>query len=901
MYKQGVGDFKYYVGISSLAQIATREDRVCVLNILGGESSEVTPTGHEYSGGNVAFGTSPGRRGQVLETKLGNVPVYNNVREGLVDGHRFNCGVIYLPPSASRDGVAELIRVNPELKKIFMVTEKMSVHDAREIRAMGQANGIDIFGANCLGVADSWNQVRIGGALGGDTPAEALKKGSIAIFSNSGNFTTTIATYLRMAGWGTTTLISSGKDVYIHYAAPEFAFALANDARTKAAVLYSEPGGYYELDATFTKPVVACIVGRWKSKLTRAVGHAGAMAGGSDDAAGKERWFMDKFGVDSIFSPDKPIFSAKGAVVTNIAHIPAALTAVMRENATRQDFAPEGSLALKPWFGSNQHLALPAALDIPVVAAASPYDEQIAAFARQIGTVLPRQTMKDCSGASQMDAKTQITSLHGVSMLDAAQNSLEANVSLALLHEAGGENDRKLVNVAIGAELNLHGSSVLAAAQAAREAGNAPNSVLATAASIIGPRRAQRAHEAVKALIDVFAKVGLANALDGSFDVKAIATDAATRELLVSGTRDARAKAMLAGLKARGAHSVFVRYLESLDGHPSADAVLAAITTTLAWGPLMRKRISRLTAESLPWWMRLFGTLIGASVDADRHEADRFCGIAIADILGKHSLTELAYVALFGRAPEAAHLFAFQTLMGLLLTNGPGAISAQGAKGAVSSDGPESPERVQLNKGLVGFLTHTGYAHGGNGYEGIAFLLEQFRDSGLKDPTDPGHGIDLKALASRYVDEYATYKSKKKTTGSLDIQKIPGVNHPVFKDRPVNYDPREVYVRELFAKRGEYNVFHEYYRALVQALFDAGVSRNVYCVNVDAVIAALLLKMLWERYRNGAFSEPALETAAFTVFLYPRMVGCAAEVDDHMNRGRNMDTRTPASQVRFVA
>ena len=506
MYKQGVGDFKYYVGISSLAQIATREDRVCVLNILGGESSEVTPTGHEYSGGNVVFGTSPGRRGQVLETKLGSVPVYNNVREGLIDGHRFNCGVIYLPPSASRDGVAELIRVNPELKKIFMVTEKMSVHDAREIRAMGQANGIDIFGANCLGVADSWNQVRIGGALGGDTPAEALKKGSIAIFSNSGNFTTTIATYLRMAGWGTTTLISSGKDVYIHYAAPEFAFALANDARTKAAVLYSEPGGYYELDATFTKPVVACIVGRWKSKLTRAVGHAGAMAGGNDDAAGKERWFMDKFGVDGIFSPDKPIFSAKGAVVTNIAHIPAALTAVMRENATRQDFAPEGSLALKPWFGANQGLGLPAALDIPVVAATPPYDEQIAAFARQVGTVVPRQTMKDCSGASQMDAKTQITSLHGVSMLDAAQNSLEANVNLALLHEAGGENDRKLINVAIGAELNLDGTPVLAAAQAAREAGNAPNSVLAAAASIIGPRPRSAPATRPKALIDMFSE-----------------------------------------------------------------------------------------------------------------------------------------------------------------------------------------------------------------------------------------------------------------------------------------------------------------------------------------------------------------------------------------------------------
>ena len=37
--------------------------------------------------------------------------------------------------------------------------------------------------------------------------------------------------------------------------------------------------------------------------------------------------------------------------------------------------------------------------------------------------------------------------------------------------------------------------------------------------------------------------------------------------------------------------------------------------------------------------------------------------------------------------------------------------------------------------------------------------------------------------------------------------------------------------------------------------------------------------------------ERDLETAAFTVFLYGRMIGAAAEIDDHLNRGRNMDTR----------
>ncbi len=65
----------------------------------------------------------------------------------------------------------------------------------------------------------------------------------------------------------------------------------------------------------------------------------------------------------------------------------------------------------------------------------------------------------------------------------------------------------------------------------------------------------------------------------------------------------------------------------------------------------------------------------------------------------------------------------------------------------------------------------------------------------------------------------------------------------------MNNDPREVFVRQLFDERGEYKVFHEFYRTLVQSLFDAGVSRNGYCVNVDAVIAALLLKVLWRPYR----------------------------------------------------
>ena len=126
-------------------------------------------------------------------------------------------------------------------------------------------------------------------------------------------------------------------------------------------------------------------------------------------------------------------------------------------------------------------------------------------------------------------------------------------------------------------------------------------------------------------------------------------------------------------------------------------------------------------------------------------------------------LTEIAFAALFGlQARRSRPVRASRRSWACCSRTDPGAISAQGAKGAVSADGPESPERVQLNKALVGFLTHTGYAHGGNGFEGIAFLIEQFKDGGLTDPGDPAHGLDLKAMAARSVERLRAVQGQRK-------------------------------------------------------------------------------------------------------------------------------------------
>jgi succinyl-CoA synthetase alpha subunit len=903
MYKKGIEGFPYYVGVANLSNVATRSDRVCVLNILGGESRQVTPVSHAFSGGNVVFGTSPGRGGQVLATPAGNVPVYNNVREGLDDGLSFNTGVVYLPPSGVRDGVAELVRVNPQLEKIVIITEKISVHDAREIRAIGQANGVDIFGANCLGMADSWNRVRIGGALGGDHPEESLLKGSVAIFSNSGGFTTTIAQYLATEGWGTTTLISSGKDVYIHYAARDFAHAFNNDTRSKSAVLYAEPGGYYEHAVGFDKPVIACIVGRWKSKLTRAVGHAGAMAGSGDRAEDKERWFMESFGVDAIFTPEQPAVSARGAVVSNIAHIPLALTAVMKLNNVRPDFEPRGSLSLKPWVANDQGIKLPPHLALPTVEAIAPYDAQIKALARQVGAVIPRQNMKDKSGATVMDAKTQVTSVHGHSVLDLALLPLEANFALPLVHEMAGENDGAMLDIAVAAETNLVGDPALMAAEAAREAGNSPNTVMAAAAAIIGPKRVQRSLACAARLIDLFAHSGLLDSRDEAFDCSKINVDDSTRVLFsatAAEANDPRPEAMLKAVRDRGGKSVFLKFLQSLGVRPSRDAILAAISTTIAWGPLMRKRISRVTAETLPWYLRLYGVMIGASIPAKHHQSGSLCGISREERFGRWSMADVLFLALTGKKPSPSEAKPLQILIGLLISNGPGSISAQGAKGAVAADGPQTPGRVQINKAMVGFLTHSGYSHGGNGFEGMAFLLEQFKNADLKDPTDRNHALDLKAMATSFAERYREEKTQSKESGLDGPRALPGVHHPIFRGKPVNYDPRERFIADFMAKRGDYNVFHAFYRELVQALYDTGATRYVFCVNVDAVIAALLLAILWKDYRSRVLSEKDLETAAFNVFLYGRMIGAAAEIDDHLNRGRNMDTRTPQEQCAFV-
>ncbi|MFQ5561364.1 MAG: CoA-binding protein, partial [Nitrospinota bacterium] len=373
------------------------------------------------------------------------------------------------------------------------------------------------------------------------------------------------------------------------------------------------------------------------------------------------------------------------------------------------------------------------------------------------------------------------------------------------------------------------------------------------------------------------------------------------KEALKETGPDELSQNILKALDQMSGKGIFVECVkEASEGKPSADALLGAFWASIAWASFMKRKISRITLINLPWYSRIFSTIIGCSASEKHHQKDSFCGVKTTDLMERWSFSEVAFLSILGKRPSPTELFELNILLGLIISNGPGTISAQGCKGAVSADGPEDPGRVQINKGFLGFLTHTGFAHGGNGYEAIAFLIEHFKAEALKDPGDRKHGISLKEIADRYALSYAAYKKKEKAAGNIEYKKVPCINHPVFKGKDVNYDPRERFVHKLFEEKGTYNIFFDFYHNLVESMFENKVTKNVYCVNIDAIIAVILLKMVWSDLKEGKISDEDVESSAFTTFLYGRMVGCAAEIDDHINRGKNMDTRTPASKCAYV-
>jgi citrate synthase len=246
---------------------------------------------------------------------------------------------------------------------------------------------------------------------------------------------------------------------------------------------------------------------------------------------------------------------------------------------------------------------------------------------------------------------------------------------------------------------------------------------------------------------------------------------------------------------------------------------------------------------------------------------------------------------LFNRIPEDHELFAYNALLNLTLTNGPGTLSAKGAKESVSA-------RNHIATAYAGFMTNTGLAHGGNGFEAVSYLLKTFAGNDPYQTDAAERETVFKRLAAEATHEFVIRKKKAKLEGVSE--RIPCVNHPVFRGKQENHDPREVHLRTLLKDRNVANPFLEYYHVLVKELHAEGITPNIYCVNVDAAIACIALDLFWKQLQQGELSEKEAQEIVFTMFLYGRMAGISAEIADHRSRGLDLDCRTFPEELVFL-
>lgn len=226
------------------------------------------------------------------------------------------------------------------------------------------------------------------------------------------------------------------------------------------------------------------------------------------------------------------------------------------------------------------------------------------------------------------------------------------------------------------------------------------------------------------------------------------------------------------------------------------------------------------------------------------------------------------------------------------LTNGPGTISAQGAK--LSASAGNEP-----NTAMIGTLASIGTVHGGNGKRAAKMLIELFSGTNLVDPYNGDHDLDLDKMARQFVLAFKKEKAASKEAG-VAYRKIPCLGHPVFNKDAVNYDPRERVIRSYLEDKNIYNIFLDFYHRLSAEMMDQQATSKVHAVNVDAAITCVMMAIAWPRLVNKHITIQRAIDLPFLVFALGRVAGGAGEFLDHRDSGTAMDMRIPVSECTFL-
>ncbi len=219
-------------------------------------------------GARVVAGVTPGKGGQ----EVNGVPVYDTVEEAMV--HEPEATMITVPARFVKDAAFEAMYHG--IRVIYILTEKVPLHDALDIVTYARSHGHVVIGPNGPGITIP------GKTKMGIMPNHIFREGHVAVASRSGTLTYEIVNALTLNGYGQSVVIGLGGDRITGLNFVDVLEMFENDKDTEAIVLVGEIGGTAEEEAAeyikknVSKPVVAYIAGR-SAPPGKRMGHAGAI------------------------------------------------------------------------------------------------------------------------------------------------------------------------------------------------------------------------------------------------------------------------------------------------------------------------------------------------------------------------------------------------------------------------------------------------------------------------------------------------------------------------------------------------------------------------------------------------------------------------------------------------
>jgi succinyl-CoA synthetase alpha subunit len=256
-----------------------------VQGITGREAVNLTRECLDYgAGARIVGGVTPGRLGRDVH----GVPVFDTVAQAVAHhGGPIDGSVVTVPPAFTKDAVFEAILNG--VKLVVIVTERIPRADVAEMVELAGEHGARIIGPNCLGIIVP-DVIKMGGIGGPARNArQAYSPGPVGVISRSGGMTTEMSSTLTAAGLGQSTAVSIGGDAIIGSTYAELMPLFEADERTRAIVIYTEPGGRMEAQLAEygpSLPVVAFMAGRFMDEMPgMSFGHAGTIVEGKEDTA----------------------------------------------------------------------------------------------------------------------------------------------------------------------------------------------------------------------------------------------------------------------------------------------------------------------------------------------------------------------------------------------------------------------------------------------------------------------------------------------------------------------------------------------------------------------------------------------------------------------------------------